>query len=353
MREIAIVAFAQLPSVPIRAAADEAELVQPVTSEAMSKVGLTQDDIGFTCSGSTDYLIGRPFSFVAAVDGLKAWPPIRESHVEMDGAFALYEAWVRLLHGDIDTALVFSFGKCSLGPVPDILNAQNDPYYVQPLGLDAISAAALQAQALIDAGKASERDFAEVAVRSRTNARNNPNAHLHGELSVEAVLEEPYLSSPLRRSLCSPRSDAAAAVVLAAGDTARRLVKRPAWITGIDHRTEPHSLGQRDLTTSTSAKLAAKKAGVGNAPVDIAELHAPFAPQEIILVEAIGLGDDVQVNPSGGALAANSIMTAGLLRFGEAAQRVLDGEADRAVAHATSGACLQQNLVGVIEASHG
>ncbi len=353
MRDVAIVSFAQLPSVRDSGAADEPELVQPVTSEAMSKVGLTQDDIGFTCSGSSDYLVGRPFSFVAAVDGLKAWPPIRESHVEMDGAFALYEAWVRLLHGDIDTALVFSFGKCSLGPMPDVMNLQNDPYYVQPLGLDAISAAALQAQALLDARKATERDFAEVAVRNRKNAKDNPNAQIKGDFTVEAILEEPYISSPLRKSFCPPLSDSAAAVVLASGDKARELTKNPAWIRGIDHRIEVSGLGQRDLTTSTSARLAAEKAGVGKGKVDIAELHAPFAPQELILREAMGLGDGVSINPSGGALAANSVMTAGLIRFGEAAQRVLDGSAQRAVAHATSGPCLQQNLVAVLEGKNG
>jgi len=349
MRDVAIVSFAQLPSVRVSDATDEAELVQPVTSQAMKQVGITQDDIGFTCSGSTDYLPGRPFSFVAAVDGLKVWPPIRESHVEMDGAFALYEAWVRLLHGDIDTALVFSFGKCSLGPVPDVLNLQNDPYYVQPLGLDSISAAALQAQALIDSGKASERDFAEVAVRNRKNALGNPNAQIKGDFSIDELLEEPYISSPLRKSFCPPLSDSAAAIVLAAGDTAKKLTKRPAWIRGIDHRTEPHSLGQRDLTSSPSAKLAAEKAGVGKGKVDLAELHAPFAHQELILREALGLGDEVRVNPSGGALAANSLMTAGLIRFGEAASRVLAGKADRAVAHTTNGVCLQHNLVAVLE----
>lgn len=348
-REIAIVSFAQLPSVRAIPVADEAELVQPVTSQAMSSVGLTQDDIGFTCSGSSDYLIGRPFSFVAAVDGLKAWPPLRESHVEMDGAFALYEAWVRLLHGDIDTALVFSFGKCSLGDVPDILNIQNDPYYVQPLGLDAISAAALQAQALLDSGKATERDFAEVAARNRRNGKDNPNAQITGDFDIEAILQEPMISSPLRKSLCPPLSDSAAAVVLAAGDQARELVKRPAWIRGIDHRVEPYSLGMRDLTTSPSAALAAQKAGVARGKVDVAELHAPFAHQEIILKEAIGLTDETTINPSGGALCANSIMTAGLIRFGEAAQRILDGGADRTVAHCTSGACLQQNLIAVLE----
>ena len=324
-------------------------MVQPVTSDAMKQVGQTQDDIGFTCSGSTDYLPGRPFSFVAAIDGLKAWPPIRESHVEMDGAFALYEAWVRLMHGDIDTALVFSFGKCSLGPVSQVLNLQNDPYYVQPLGLDAISAAALQAQAMVDSRKATERDFAEVVARNRKNAMDNPNAQIKGDFSVDEMLEERYLSSPLRKSFCPPLSDSAAAVVLAAGDTARKLAKRPAWIRGIDHRTEPHALGQRDLTVSPSTKLAAAKVGVANGKVDVAELHAPFAHQELILREAMGLGDEVRVNPSGGALAANSLMTAGLIRFGEAANRVLSGDADRAVAHTTNGVCLQHNLVAVLE----
>jgi len=349
VRDVAIVSFSQLPSVKAAEAADEAELVQPVTSDAMQQVGLTQDDIGFTCSGSTDYLPGRPFSFVAAVDGLKAWPPIRESHVEMDGAFALYEAWVRLLQGDIDTALVFSFGKCSLGPVPDILNLQNDPYYVQPLGLDSISAAALQAQAMLDARVASERDFAEVVARNRRNAIDNSNAQIKGEFDVDEMLREPYISSPLRKSFCPPLSDSAAAIVLAAGDTAKRLVKRPAWIRGIDHRTEPHALGQRDLTTSPSSRLAAEKAGVGKGDVDLAELHAPFAHQEIILREAMDLGGGVRINPSGGALAANSLMTAGLIRFGEAAIRVLAGDSDRAVAHATNGVCLQHNLVAVLE----
>jgi acetyl-CoA acetyltransferase len=153
----------------------------------------------------------------------------------------------------------------------------------------------------------------------------------------------------LRKSFCPPLSDSAAAIVLAAGDAARRLVRRPAWIRGIDHRTEPHALGQRSLTSSPSTKLAADRAGVAKGKVDVAELHAPFAHQEIILREAMSLAGDVAVNPSGGALAANSLMTAGLIRFGEAASRVLRGEADRAVAHATNGVCLQHNIVAVLE----
>jgi acetyl-CoA acetyltransferase len=194
-----------------------------------------------------------------------------------------------------------------------------------------------------------ERDLAEVAVRSRRAAKGNPNAQLAGDFEVEKLLAEPYLVSPLRKHDCAPISDGAAAVVLAAGDLARRVCERPAWITGIDHRIEPHQLGLRDLTKSVSTQRAGAEAGVVESAVDVAELHAPFTHQEFILREALGLGEDVVINPSGGALAANPMMAAGLVRIGEAAKRVLEGSARRAVAHATSGACLQQNLVCVLE----
>lgn len=154
---------------------------------------------------------------------------------------------------------------------------------------------------------------------------------------------------PLRRGDCPPVGDGAAAVVLAAGDTARRLCERPAWIRGMDHRIEAHALGVRDLTDSPSTRLAAERAGAFDAPVDTAELHAPFTSQEVVLRKALGLGDDVAVNPSGGPLAANPVMAAGLIRLGEAAARIHRGASRRALAHATSGPCLQQNLVAVLE----
>jgi 2-keto-3-deoxy-6-phosphogluconate aldolase len=39
--------------------------------------------------------------------------------------------------------------------------------------------------------------------------------------------------------------------------------------------------------------------------VDVAEIHAPFTHQELILRDALALAPGVRVNPSGGALAAN------------------------------------------------
>ena len=83
--------------------------------------------------------------------------------------------------------------------------------------------------------------------------------------------------------------------------------------------------------------------------MDIAEIFAPFSHQEIILKKALGLGDETEINPSGGVLAGNLMMASGLSRIGEVAMRIINGEAKRGVAHATSGPCLQQNLVTVLE----
>jgi acetyl-CoA acetyltransferase len=343
-RDIAVVAFAQTRHTRRTDETSEVEMLMPVLHQVLSETGLRTGDIGFTCSGSSDYLAGRAFSFTMALDGVGAWPPISESHVEMDGAWALYEAWVKLLTGESDTALVYAFGKSSPGELRDVLTRQLDPYYTAPLWPDSVALAALQAQALIDAGEADEPELAGVAARSRRDAAANPHAQLKGE-----VPRGRHLVRPLRVSDCPPIGDGAAAVVLAAGDRARDLCERPAWIRGMDHRIEAHGLGVRDLTRSPSTRLAAEHAGLFERPVDTAELHAPFTSQELVLRRSLDLDAGVRVNPSGGALAANPVMAAGLIRIGEAASRIHGGESDRALAHATSGPCLQHNLVAVLE----
>jgi acetyl-CoA acetyltransferase len=348
MRDVAVIAFAQSPTRPDRLQ-NEVEILMPVVREAIERSGVQKNDIGFTCSGSCDYLAGQPFAFVMALDAIGAWPPIDESHVDMDAAWALYEAWVRLQTGDIDVALVYGFGKPSLGDLRDVLVQQLDPYLVAPLWPDATSLAALQARALIDAGITDERAMGEVAARSRRDAKSNPHATVSGDLDVDAALGSPTIASPLRAHDCPPVSDGAAAVVLAAGDAARRASERPAWIRGIDHRIEPQGLGLRDLTVSDSTRIAGERARVAGG-ADVAELHAQFSHEEIVLKRALGLNGDTRINPSGGAICANPVMSAGLIRIGEAAHRIHDGSAKRAIAHATSGPCLQQNLVCVMEA---
>src|SRR3954453_4859080 len=351
MRDVAVVGFAQRQMKELDGSPTCLEILVPIIAELFEKTGWTKGDSDFWCSGSSDYLAGRSFSFVSAVDAIGALPPVKESHVEMDAAWALYEAWIKIQTGEVDTALVYGFGKSSAGVLRRTLALQLDPYTVQPLWADTVSVAGLQARQGLEQGLWDEKAQAAVVARSMSDAAANEYAIRKGETSIDDVLAQPVYADPLRRWDCAPVSDGAAGIVIAAGDRANEARTRPAWIRGFEHRMEPIALNARDLTVSTSTASAGNAAGVDG--VDLAELHAPFSHQELILRESLGLDGDVRINPSGGALTANPMFSAGLNRIGEAAARIWAGESDKALAHATSGPVLQHNLVCTLDAQKG
>jgi acetyl-CoA acetyltransferase len=360
---VAVIGFAQAPNERhTPATTNGVEMLVPIFHDVFEATGLTKGDIDFWCSGSSDYLAGRAFSFVSAVDAIGAFPPVMESHVEMDGAWALYEAWLKILTGEAEIALAYGFGKSSAGSLRRVLALQLDPYLLAPLWLDSVSAAALQARTGLEAALWTEAEMALIAARSLADGRRNPKAlpTEPGQTAadpgtqpdlVAELLARPYVADPLRAHDCAPVTDGAAVVILAAGHRARAVVERPAWITGFEHRIDSAAIGARDLTASPSAASAGLAAGAARAQV--AELHAPFTHQEIILRRALGLDDQVTINPSGGVLCGNPMFAAGLATIGNAAAEVMSGRADIALGHATSGPALQQNLVCVMAAEPG
>lgn len=316
-------------------------MVQEITERALADAGLGRSEVGFTCSGSNDYVMGRPFSFTMALDGLGAWPPIRESHVEMDGAWALYESWVRLQHGDVDVALVYAFGKSSLGSVERVHALEMDPYTLAPLGIDPTSLAAMQTRMALEQGMTSEAELARIVRRSRRDGTANPRAPDLEDVEELRIQQAAVVRDPLRAMDLPMRTDGAACVVLRVGGDGPR-------IRGLAHIMDAHQPGFRDLLRPSSATRALEAAG-GADGVEVAELHAPYPVQEVLLKRAFGLDDHVRISPSGGAFAACTPMVSGLVRIGEAAMAVRNG-ARVALGHATSGVALQHNLVCVLEA---
>ena len=346
--EVAVVGFAHAPHVRrTDGTTNGVEMLMPCFKAIYDELGITKSDIGFWCSGSSDYLAGRAFSFISAIDSIGAVPPINESHVEMDAAWALYEAYIKILTGEVETALVYGFGKSSAGTLRRVLALQTDPYTVAPLWPDSVSIAGLQARLGLDSGAWTAEQMAQVALDAMSAT---PRVDRLEGNSVEELLSQPYFADPLRRHDIAPITDGASAIVLAAGGRARELREHPAWITGIEHRIETPVLGARDLTTSPSTAASARAATGGDtSSIEVAEIYAPFSHQQLILKEAIGLNGGTRINPSGGALAANPMFSTGLERIGFAARHIFDGSAQRVLAHATSGAALQQNLVAVME----
>ena len=150
----------------------------------------------------------------------------------MDAAWALYEAWLKIQTGEVDTALVYGFGKSSAGVLRRTLALQLDPYTMTPLWPDTVSLAGLQARAGIDAGLWDERAMAEVVNRSLTDAEKNEYAIRKGGSSVEELLAPADVRRPAAQARLRSRHRRRG------GDRARRRRQgsRGLRAAGLDHR---------------------------------------------------------------------------------------------------------------------
>jgi acetyl-CoA acetyltransferase len=363
LRNIAVVGFSHAPIVARDEHRMATETLYPEVRRALAECKVERDAIDYQIAGSSDYMDGRPFGFVAALDVMGSWPARQDLHLEMDAAFGAYYAWIKMQAGEIDTAIVCGYGKTSEGEPERVLNLSLDPYYQAPIGLTPTATAALQASAYMARTGATDRDLAAVAARNRTAGACNPGTQVREAATTEQLAGTPWVVEPLRRGYLPPIGESGACLVLAAEGKAEKMCDRPAWIQGIDQRIELQTLGARDISRSAGAGLAAKKAlamaGVdGAAQVDVIETSASTPAEELIVLEELGLDRSAKgpaINPSGGPLCGNPLLVTGLIRLGEAF-RQLSGragayavpDARRAIAHAGQGHCLQQNLFFVL-----
>ena len=162
--------------------------------------GIDRHDIGFTVSGSCDYLAGQAFAFVQTIEAIGAWPPISESHVEMDGAWAMYEGWTRLQEGDIDLVLVFGHGRRRRASPGRCGRCSSTRTTSRRSGSTRRRSPRCRRARCSTPGVATERDFAEVVARNRGNAVGNQYAQVSGQLrrrraARRAVRAEPAPAS--------------------------------------------------------------------------------------------------------------------------------------------------------------
>jgi acetyl-CoA C-acetyltransferase len=224
-------------------------------------------------------------------------------------------------------------------------------------------------RAYIDRSGAPDYIGPAVAVKDRRNALKNPYAHLKLEnLTLEQVMESPYVWEPVRRLESCPTSDGAAAMVLANERVADASKTPVAWVHGTAVRSELGQFPGRDPVNPRGGRDCASdvyaQAGITNPfdEVDVLECYVPFSWYEPMWLENLGFaaeGDgwklvekgttdftgELPTNVSGGVLSSNPIGASGMLRFLEAALQVrgLAGEhqidgARTAVGHAYGGA---------------
>jgi acetyl-CoA C-acetyltransferase len=371
MRRVAIIGSNQSRHERRKADQNVEDIIYGSVRGLLDQASLDIRDVDAVIGAGDDVLDGRSISNVFTAEYAGAFLK-EESKVEDDGAYAASYAFMRIASGACETALVYGYSKGSDSSPQHYSGMIADPLYLRPLGVEAITAAALQAQCYFSRYNVTEEQAALVAVKNRKHALSNPFAQLSGEFSVEDVMRSPMLASPIKRLDASPVSDGCCALLLASEDAVKRFQMKPAWIRGLSFFTDSFYPGHRDLTEIRSAHKAAerayKMANIHDPEKEIAfaEIHEPFSFQELMMYEALGIcekgeggkfaesgatgeGGRLPVNLSGGALSANPIFAAGLIRLAEAANRISE-RGGNAVAHATSGFCLQSNIVYVLSA---
>lgn len=354
-----------------------AELVFEVATKALKDAGITMKQVDNIVSVSSDFWDGRTISSMAIQDAAGAYGKDITT-VEGDGAFGALYGMMRILSGSFGVCLVVAHHKGTESSMNGITNTSFDPLVERRLGLDAVSSAALQARRYMTAYGATEEQFAMVSVKNHGNAKRNPFAMLPMDITVEDVMSSRMLATPLKKLDCSPVTDGACAMVLAAEREAKKLTtnKKRVWLKGVGHCTDAFRLGDRDLADTRALKKAAKKAyamaGVEPGDVDVAELYDAFSYMELMWLEGMGFCDDgtageymergqfnfdgrLPVNPSGGRLSANPVQVAGLTSMAEcvlqlrgtAGKRQVKG-AEIALAHGINGMCGQSHCVWIL-----
>jgi len=353
------------------------ELVFEVATKALEDAGIDITRIDNIVSVSSDFWDGRTISSMAIQDAAGAYGKDITT-VEGDGTFGVLYGMMRILSGSFGVTLVVSHHKGTESSMNGITNTSFDPLVERKLGLDAVSSAALQARRYMSKYGVLEEQFALVPVKNHGNAKRNPLAMLPMDITVEDVMNSPVLATPLKKLDCSPVTDGACALVLAADREAKKLTTpaKRVWLKGVGHCTDAYRLGDRDLADTRALKKAANKAyemaGVGPADIDLAEVYDAFSYMELMWLEGLGFCDDgmaagdmerglfdfdgkMPVNASGGRLSANPVQVAGLASVaecvlqlrGEAGDRQVEG-AGTALAHGINGMCGQSHCVWVL-----
>jgi len=170
--------------------------------------------------------------------------------------------------------------------------------------------------------------FAQVAVKARAHARNNPYAIFREPLSVAEILEQPPMFGHLRKLYaCAPSCGAAAVIVCTPRFAARHGLRQDVALRAqvmvsdagadLDHPNVLDALGRDG--TRRAARRAYELAGIGPEDVDVAEVHDCFVSNEMISCASLGFcseegigefvlrgentyGGKVVVCPSGGLL---------------------------------------------------
>ena len=241
------------------------------------------------------------------------------------GSVSFREAFANVAAGFYDAILVTGVEKITHTGTEwttTYFSYCSDFFYEGQAGASFPGLFASMARAYLTEFKATEEDFAEVAVKNHDNGLLNPKAHLRKKITIEDVMKSPVVASPLKLYDSCPFSDGASSVILCSEKFAKEHNKDYIHVIGSGRGGSSAALqGREHMTTIPSTKIAAeaayKMAGITPKDIDFAEVHDCFTIAEIVDSEDLGFFEkgkgvqgvregqtkrngEIPINPSGG-----------------------------------------------------
>ncbi len=350
------------------------ELAFEAAKPAFEDAGLTPKDIDFLNVGTAggwyeEYL---PAVVVSEHLGLTGAGLQRTEAACATGSAALFNAYMAIASGQVDTAMVLGVEKMTevdlLTAVEIIGRAGYYLWEFHNFGMTFPAYYALYATAYMHRYGATEEQLAKVAVKSHRYGAMNPYAHFQREITVDDVLSSRVVSWPLKLYDCCPLTDGAAAVILASEEKAKEVSDTPIWIKGTGVSSDTANVSKRldflGLRASVLAgERAFKDAGIGPKDLDMAEVHDCFTIAELMAYEDLGfcergngsrlvdegqteIGGQIPVNVDGGLKAKGHPIGATGVSMAVELTKQLRGEAGKRQVPVKHGYALAHNVGG-------
>jgi acetyl-CoA C-acetyltransferase len=297
---------------------DLVALITEVVTGALDSAGLAGEDIDEVVVGHFNGgMDARAFVSsipMEAAPGLRFRPATRVENACATGSAAVAQARTSIEAGKSGRVLVVGVEKMT-GATADqvgaaLLGCDWDMAGTEsPVGFAGVFAQIARTY-FAEHGDQSDA-MAAIAAKNHRNGVGNPYAQIRRDLGFEHCSQvseaNPMVAAPLRRTDCSPVSDGAAALVLAAPGLGDR--NRPAArVRAMAQVSDFLPASRRDLTRLEGAAEAMRRclavAGTGIWELDLLETHDCFTVAELIQYEAFGLCEHGQ----GGALALDGAL---------------------------------------------
>ena len=365
MRECVVIGiglhkFGRFPEIPIDVMGRDALLA------ALEDAGMEFKDIEIAYCGH--FASGNAYTVVGRV-GLTGIPIVNVENACASSSTAFREAFWAVATGMYDVALAMGFEKMQRGVggrMPQLGPGGRGGFersYEGFMGTGAPPATyAMAARKHMKEYGSTVEQFAQVSVKDHRNGTLNPYAQYQTVMTLEEVLNSRMICDPVTLYMCAPTSDGASAAIITSKERAKQYTGKPiaiaGWATGTPAYSPKGDWG--DLAPNLSEKLSSEayeRAGVGPKDIDVLQIHDPFSPAEVLLLESLGfcpkgeggnwvwegkteITGEIPINTDGGLVARGHPMGAtGIAQIAEIVWQLRDQAGPRQVANAQVGMC--------------